>query len=88
MLGSKMKKHVTALPSIYFFGPTVAKSPGKKITVADIIFFYCCISYLELIVCRILIVIDIINHESVLLYKQVKSTLLLHEAWLVLWSLN
>lgn len=76
------------MPVIYFFGPTVAKSSGKEITVADIIVFYCCISYLKLIVRRILIILDIINHESVLLYKPVKSTLLLHEAWLVLWSLN
>lgn len=88
MLGSKIKEGVTALPVIYFFGPTAAKSSGKEITVADIILFYCCISYLKLIVRRILIIIDIIIHESVLLYKHVKSTLLLHKAWLILWSLN
>lgn len=64
-----MKKHLTALPVIYFFGPMVAKSSGKEITVADIIFFNCCISYLKLIMHRILIIIDIINHESDLLYK-------------------
>lgn len=69
MLCSKIKKGVAALPAIYFSGPIVAKSSGKEITVADIILFYCCISYLKLIVRRILIMLDIINHESLLLYK-------------------
>lgn len=69
MLGSKIKEGLTALPVIYFFGPTATKSSGEEITVGDTIFFYCCISHLKLIVRRILIIIDIIIHESVLLYR-------------------
>ena len=39
MLGGKIKEDVTALPVIYFLGPTAAKSSGKGITVGDIILF-------------------------------------------------